>query len=156
MVTIVIPTCIVLATPDSLGWRLSAAIAWLPLTVGCALVGLGLVLMGRTIRLFAVVGKGTLAPWDPPRRFVVRGPYRHVRNPMISGVLFVVLGEAIALGSLPLVAWFVVFLAINATYIPLYEEPRLLRRFGDDYAEYRRHVRRWLPRVVAWGGPSGR
>lgn len=156
MVTLVIPACVVLATGDPLGWGLPAATAWVAPAIGGAIGGFGLVIVVRTIRLFAVVGQGTLAPWDPPRRFVARGPYRHVRNPMITGVLFVLLGEAIALGSWPLLVWFAVFFAINATYIPLYEEPRLARRFGDDYDEYRRHVPRWLPRVIAWGGPSAR
>src|SRR5215208_1937963 len=94
---------------------------------------LGLLLMYQTISLFANVGEGTLAPWDPPRNFVVRGVYRYVRNPMISGVLFILLGEATLLGSLPLLAWFLVFFAVNATYIPLLEERQLARRFGGEY-----------------------
>jgi Phospholipid methyltransferase len=73
--------------------------------------------MYRTIRLFARAGQGTLAPWDPTRRLVIQGPYRYLRNPMISGVLAVLIGEAVLLGSPPLAAWFAVFLAANAALV---------------------------------------
>jgi protein-S-isoprenylcysteine O-methyltransferase Ste14 len=97
--------------------------------------------------LFARVGEGTLAPWDPTRKLVVRGPYRHVRNPMITGVLAILLGEAALFGSWPLLVWAFGFFALNAIYMPLVEEPGLVRRFGDDYVRYRRNVPRWLPRL---------
>jgi protein-S-isoprenylcysteine O-methyltransferase Ste14 len=83
---------------------------------------------------------------------VVQGPYRHVRNPMISGVLGVLLGESALLGSLPLLAWSGVFWLANAVYIPLVEERGLEDRFGDDYRAYREHVPRWLPRLSPWQG----
>jgi protein-S-isoprenylcysteine O-methyltransferase Ste14 len=91
-----------------------------------------------------------LAPWDPPRRLVVRGPYRYVRNPMISGVVLVLFGEALVLLSRPHLWWALVFLGINAVYIPLVEEPMLADRFGGDYQEYRRNVPRLLPRLRPW------
>jgi protein-S-isoprenylcysteine O-methyltransferase Ste14 len=152
MVTIVVPALLVVRSGGMTlgGWGLLALVA------GVALVGLGLFLMARTIALFATVGKGTLAPWDPPRRLVVRGVYRHVRNPMITGVLSIVLGEALALGSMPLLCWFVLFLPLNAIYMPLVEERMLLRRFGGDYAEYRRNVPRWIPRLRPWDGGGRR
>jgi protein-S-isoprenylcysteine O-methyltransferase Ste14 len=106
--------------------------------------------MAATIRLFVTVGRGTLAPWDPPQHLVVRGAYRHVRNPMISGVLFVLLGESLLTASLPLFAWFLAFLVVNSVYIPLSEEPGLVRRFGDDYLAYKRNVPRWVPRLKPW------
>ena len=68
---------------------------------GVALLLTGLALFASSLRRFATEGEGTLAPWDPPRRLVVRGPYRHVRNPMISGVVFVLFGEAAILLSGP-------------------------------------------------------
>lgn len=119
---------------------------------GVALLGVGLVLFAASLRRFASEGEGTLAPWDPPRRLVVRGPYRFVRNPMISGVVFVLFGEAAVLVSRPLAVWALGFLALNAIYIPLMEEPMLEARFGDSYAAYRRHVRRFLPRLRPWDG----
>lgn len=108
--------------------------------------------MAWTIRLFVSQGRGTLAPWDPTSRLVVAGPYRHVRNPMISGVLCVLLGEAALFGSAPLVLWFGIVLGVNAVYMPLVEEPGLVRRFGADYESYRAHVPRWLPRLTPWSG----
>jgi len=118
--------------------------------LGVASLGVGLVLFAASLRQFAVRGKGTLAPWDPPKHLVVEGPYRYVRNPMISGVLFVLFGEALVLQSWPHGCWALIFLFINLVYIPLFEEPQLERRFGDSYVEYRRHVRRLLPRLRPW------
>jgi protein-S-isoprenylcysteine O-methyltransferase Ste14 len=117
--------------------------------------GLGLLIAGLTLfvaslRRFATEGRGTLAPWDPPRELVVRGPYRYVRNPMISGVLLVLVGEGLVLRSRAHLLWACVFFAINAVYIPLLEEPTLERRFGERYREYRRHVPRLVPRIRPW------
>ena len=123
-------------------------VAWWPLSLlGAVLIALGVVLIAQTVALFATVGDGTLAPWDPTERLVVRGPYRRVRNPMISGVLCVLLGEALVFGSLALLAWWAFVFAINAVYFPLVEEPGLQRRFGADYEAYRAAVPRWLPRL---------
>jgi protein-S-isoprenylcysteine O-methyltransferase Ste14 len=119
-------------------------------TAGLLLLVIGLFLFAASLRRFATEGKGTLAPWDPPRRLVLHGPYRYVRNPMISGVLFVLFGEALALNSKAHFAWAVLFLAMNVVYIPLFEEPQLAQRFGADYAEYCRNVPRLLPRVRPW------
>jgi protein-S-isoprenylcysteine O-methyltransferase Ste14 len=118
---------------------------------GLALLGLGLFLFAASVLRFATEGKGTLAPWDPPRAFVVRGPYRFVRNPMISGVILLLFGEAAALLSPAHCAWAAGFLALNLVYIPLVEEPQLERRFGESYREYCRHVRRFMPRLRPWG-----
>jgi protein-S-isoprenylcysteine O-methyltransferase Ste14 len=121
--------------------------------IGCLL--LGAALFGASLRRFAGEGQGTLAPWDPPRRLVVQGPYRFVRNPMISGVIFLLFGEALVLVSRPHAGWAAAFLALNLIYIPLVEEPRLERRFGDPYREYRANVRRFLPRLRPWHPPRG-
>ena len=122
-----------------------------------ALVLLGLVLMIACIRLFIRVGQGTLAPWDPTRRLVVAGPYRYTRNPMISGVLFILVGEAILLGSPALTLWAALFFTGNHFYFQWSEEPGLAKRFGEDYQPYRTHVPRWLPRPFPWTpGPNPR
>ena len=120
---------------------------------GLAVLVVGLTLFLASLRWFAVDGRGTLAPWDPPRRLVVSGPYRFVRNPMISGVLFVLVGEALLLRSAPHGVWAGIFLGVNLLYIPLIEEPELAARFGDDYRDYCRSVPRLLPRATAWRGP---
>ena len=117
---------------------------------GLILGVIGLVLFAASLRRFATEGEGTLAPWDPPRRLVLHGPYRYVRNPMISGVVFVLFGEALILISRPHFTWALTFLALNFIYIPLLEEPQLKRRFGEDYIEYRRNVPRLIPRLTPW------
>jgi protein-S-isoprenylcysteine O-methyltransferase Ste14 len=123
---------------------------WPLVALGVVLLAIGLTMFVWTVALFAGVGRGTLAPWDPPTKLVVRGPYRLVRNPMISGVLFVLLGEAALFDSPALLVWAAVVLAINATYFPLVEEPLLRDRFGADYDDYAAHVPRWLPRPRPW------
>jgi protein-S-isoprenylcysteine O-methyltransferase Ste14 len=119
-------------------------------TVGLGLVLIGLSLFVSSLRRFAGDGKGTLAPWDPPRHLVIRGPYRYVRNPMISGVVFVLFGEALMLLSGPHFQWALIFLLINFIYIPLFEEQQLKARFGEAYIEYCRHVPRLVPRLRPW------
>jgi protein-S-isoprenylcysteine O-methyltransferase Ste14 len=121
---------------------------------GVVVLGVGLVLFASSLRRFATEGQGTLAPWDPPRQLVVRGPYRFVRNPMISGVVLVLCGEAALFVSRPHAVWALAFAAINLVYIPLFEEPRLAARFGDAYREYCRHVPRLLPRLRPWSPPD--
>ena len=108
---------------------------------------IGAALFVGTVYLFATAGRGTLAPWDPPARLVVRGPYRFVRNPMITGVLLILVAEALFFRSMPVGVWAAVFFVINAIYLPLFEEPGLERRFGDDYRQYKRDVPRLLPRL---------
>jgi protein-S-isoprenylcysteine O-methyltransferase Ste14 len=116
-----------------------------------AIVGaIGLALFASSLYWFARHGRGTLAPWDPPRRLVVGGPYRYVRNPMITGVIFLLIGEALVLRSAPHGWWALLFAGINAVYIPLIEEPMLEGRFGEDYKTYKRHVRRFIPRRTPW------
>jgi protein-S-isoprenylcysteine O-methyltransferase Ste14 len=152
MVLLVIPGTILWRGGfDTLGlWRsVPSSKVILPI-IGMICIGVGLLLMVATIRLFVTVGQGTLAPWDPPQHLVVRGVYRHVRNPMISGVLFVLLGEALLTASQPLFGWFLIFALINAIYIPLLEEPGLVHRFGDEYRTYKRNVPRWIPRWRPW------
>jgi protein-S-isoprenylcysteine O-methyltransferase Ste14 len=132
-------------------WRLSRPdepTFWL----GAACLAAGLTLMTLTIRLFAIEGRGTLAPWDPTRRLVVRGVYRNVRNPMISGVLFNLAGEALLLRAPVLAGWLALFFGVNALYLPLVEEPGLERRFGEEYRRYKRGVPRWIPRLRPWHG----
>ena len=117
---------------------------------GIFLLVIGLTLFVTSLRRFATEGKGTLAPWDPPKELVVRGPYRYVRNPMISGVVLVLFGEGLVLFAPALLDWAVTFLAVNFVYIPLLEEPMLVARFGESYEEYRRNVPRLIPRVSPW------
>ena len=119
--------------------------------LGALLVIAGMMLFVATNHLFITIGLGTLAPWDPTRKLIVRGVYRHVRNPMITGIMAILLGESLLTASLPLFLWFSLFLLTNLIYVPLVEESLLLKKFGDEYDEYRRNVPRWLPRLGGSG-----
>jgi protein-S-isoprenylcysteine O-methyltransferase Ste14 len=154
---VIVPMIILVGTEQpGVGWDIEGALAVVPVLIGISLIATGFALWIWTVRLFARIGRGTLAPWDPTRRLVVDGPYRHVRNPMITAVFAVLVGEAVTFGSLALGIWAVAFLAINSAYFLLSEEPSLERRFGDEYRAYREHVPRWLPRRTPWTGPRER
>src|SRR5687767_6319646 len=130
-------------------WAVTSALA-LPMRVlGAALLLAGILLFSWCLSLFARVGKGTLAPWDPTQRLVAVGPYRYVRNPMITGVATILAGETLLIGSRILAVWMALFLAINYAYFVLFEEPGLERRFGAPYREYKARVPRGLPRRPA-------
>ncbi len=121
-----------------------------PLVAGLILISLGLYIMARTIAGFFEIGKGTLAPWDPPRKLVVIGMYAHVRNPMILGVIIIVVGESLAVSSLPIFGFAAFAFLLNTFYFIFSEEPGLEKRFGEEYREYKRNVPRWLPRWKPW------
>lgn len=150
-VTILVPVWIAGRSPAALlPVRAPDMSRWAMLALAVVSAIVGLVLFSTSLRRFATEGEGTLAPWDPPRHLVVRGPYRYVRNPMLSGVVFVLIAEALFLDSQPQFVWAGIFAAANLTYIPLIEEPGLRRRFGAAYDEYARHVPRLIPRVRPW------
>ncbi|MGZ4780004.1 MAG: methyltransferase family protein [Thermoanaerobaculia bacterium] len=123
---------------------------WACMIAAAGLFVVGALLFVTSVALFATRGRGTLAPWDPPARLVAIGPYRYVRNPMISGVLVIITAEAVLLRSPVHFAWVAIFLALNLIYIPLVEEPQLETRFGEQYTEYKRNVPGLLPRWRPW------
>jgi protein-S-isoprenylcysteine O-methyltransferase Ste14 len=144
---VLLPGTVTVAIPALLLWLGGANVQPATAVAGAVLVAAGLVLVIWTARLFVKVGRGTLAPWDPTSRLVVLGPYRYVRNPMITGVGLILVGEALFFRSWWIAIELAVFLAVNAIYFPLVEEPGLRRRFGAEYEEYCSRVPRWLPRV---------
>jgi protein-S-isoprenylcysteine O-methyltransferase Ste14 len=109
----------------------------------------GIVLMLWCFGAFARIGRGTPAPVDAPRRLVVRGAYRVVRNPMYVGALLILVGEALFWQAPGLVLYAAAFWLACHLFVVGYEERSLGRRFGDDYAGYRATVPRWLP---SWPG----
>ncbi|WP_162946699.1 isoprenylcysteine carboxylmethyltransferase family protein [Ruegeria sp. EL01] len=126
-------------------WPFGASVGTrLQLAVAVMLAVPALVLAAYTMKLFVRDGHGTPAPWDPPQRFVVSGPYRFVRNPMLSSVILMILAEAVALNSPLLLGWALVFFLLNTLYFIFIEEPGLERRFGEDYRKYKAAVPRWV------------
>jgi len=112
---------------------------------GAAIVVLGGILVVACVVSFALIGKGTPAPYDPPRRLVVRGPYRWVRNPMYWGAALALGGAALFYQSVALFAYALLFLVVMHALVLGYEEPTLRGSFGSEYEEYCRRVSRWLP-----------
>src|SRR5688572_12838288 len=121
-------------------WPTDTALAVAGHALGVLVILAGVALAGWCIVLFARVGKGTLAPWDPTSRLVAVGPYRYTRNPMITGVATTLVGQAAFTGSRLIALWAITFIAINHLYFVFVEEPGLERRFGASYAEYKAAV----------------
>ena len=96
---------------------------------------------------FAVAGRGTPAPIDPPRMLVARGLYRYVRNPMYLGISSILLGEALLFLSRTLLEYAAGVFGLFFLFVLLYEEPALRSKFGADYERYRQNVPRWIPRL---------
>ena len=112
---------------------------------GMVLGGAGAALALSCILVFALRGKGTPAPFDPPRRLVATGPYRVVRNPMYIGASSALAGAALYYQSVALVAYVAAFLLITHLFVIVYEEPTLRRMFGQDYEAYCAKTGRWWP-----------
>jgi len=103
-----------------------------------------------TTYLFKRFGKGTLAPWHPTQKLVILGPYRYCRNPMITGVLMILAGEAFFFNTIPILIWTVMFFCVNTAFFIFKEEPDMLQRFGAPYEDYKKQVPRWIPKLRAY------
>ncbi|MBZ5595544.1 MAG: isoprenylcysteine carboxylmethyltransferase family protein [Acidobacteriia bacterium] len=142
--TILVPGTVAVVIPRNIAWDATAptlysSIGFLPLALGVA------------IYLwcawdFATAGQGTPAPVDAPKRLVVRGLYRFVRNPMYVGVLLILLGESLAFRSTRILIYAALVFVFFNLFVLLYEEPALKRKFGASYEEYLNKVPRWIPR----------
>lgn len=119
---------------------------------GLAVIGLGAALLLWCVRDFYVAGKGTLAPWDPPRRLVVVGLYRFSRNPMYLAVLIVLAGWAVTFRSGALTVYAAALAAAFHLRVLLYEEPTLARRHGESWKRYKAAVPRWIVPARRRGG----
>jgi protein-S-isoprenylcysteine O-methyltransferase Ste14 len=128
-----------------------------PRVLPLSLMIAGGLIMLRCIWDFAWTGRGTPAPFDPPRRLVIRGLYRWVRNPMYLGMGLFLLGEALLLPQITRGLLAVIAVAgVSVTlFVMVYEEPVLRGKFGADYETYCRHVRRWIPRLTPFDKASG-
>lgn len=146
VVLVLIPGTVTLYIPARIleaGGRRAApdlSIASMP---GACLVLLGAFVLLRCVWDFFAAGRGTLAPFDPPRDLVVRGLYRVTRNPMYNGVIAMLAGEAWLFRSVPLLQYALLMLVIFHVVVVTYEEPMLTAQFGESYRAYRRAVPRW-------------
>lgn len=94
---------------------------------------------------FTFAGRGTPAPFDPPKEMVVRGLYRYVRNPMYVAALLVLTGEAILFESVLILIYAAIVFSVFHLWVFFYEEPTLRRKFGESYEKYCMKVSRWIP-----------
>jgi len=117
-------------------WRF---LGFLPLSVGLAFLLV-------SVWHFAVTGKGTPAPIDPPKKFVAKGFYRTVRNPMYVGGLLILGGEADLFHSWAVVLYALAVFSATHLFVVFYEEPVLKKKFGASYKSYCKKVPRWIPR----------
>lgn len=118
--------------------------AWQVGGIALAVGGAGLALW--CVGTFVRVGRGTPAPFDPPRRLVVAGPYRFVRNPMYLGAGLALAGAALYYASWWLVAYLGLLFLASHLFIVFHEEPALRRSFGAEYRDYCGVVGRWVPK----------
>jgi protein-S-isoprenylcysteine O-methyltransferase Ste14 len=115
--------------------------------VGAFLMALGTAVAITCVASFVARGRGTPAPFDPPARFVVSGPYLWVRNPMYVGGLAMLVGFGLWHGSASMLLFAGLLFILVHAFVVLYEEPQLEGRFGEPYREYKRTVRRWALRL---------
>ena len=132
-------------------WRMEPASPSLRAT-GAVLIALGAAFLLHAFARFVIEGLGTPAPVAPPRRLVVGGVYRYVRNPMYLAVGATIVGQALLFGQPGLLVYAGAFGAAVFCFARLYEEPTLAAQFGPRYEAYRRAVPGWLPRVKPWRG----
>ena len=129
------------------GWEARSPAVWLPVRmIGIVLIAAGASVLLAAFLRFVLEGVGTPAPVAPTQRLVVGGLYRYVRNPMYLAVMATIVGQALLLGRLLLLAYAACFAVAVSAFVRWYEEPTLRRRFGDEYEEYRRSVPGWWPR----------
>jgi len=143
--TVLVPGTVGVYLPLLLAGERSPA-GGLPGLAAAAVLAAGGALYAWCVWDFATFGRGTPAPIDAPRRLVVHGPYRAVRNPMYVAVLAVILGQALLLRAPSLLLYGAVVAACFTLFVRLYEEPTLRRTFGAEYEAYAARVGRWLPR----------
>ena len=120
---------------------------WLGLVPICLGIWLGI----WSVTLLITRGEGTPAPWDPPQRFVLAGPYQVIRNPMMLGVFAVLLGEAVLAESVAILFYLCLVAGVVCWYVIAIEEKGLEARFGDAYRVYKERVPRWVPQLLRKG-----
>ena len=114
-------------------------------TIGIILMCVGGTFALLCLSMFVIRGNGTGAPFDPPREFVVFGPYRYVRNPMYIGGMIMFVGFGLYEQSISILLFSLIWLLLVHLFVLFVEEPGLEKRFGDSYREYKRSVNRWIP-----------
>ena len=149
-VLITIPLLIFLFTRNSYSYYLVSPHNFL-FYVAMFFLALGLLLAIWSVRTFYTEGgEGTPGPWRPVSNLIISGPYRYVRNPMILGVVGLLLFESALFTSTPLLLWAIVFFVGNIIYFKTFEEKELIKRFGSDYEDYKNKVSMFFPKFTPY------
>lgn len=133
-------------------WHFAPPLFPIARVLGAALIVAGLPILLDSFARFALQGLGTPAPVMPPKRLVVTGFYRYVRNPMYVAVTALIAGQGLLFGSVTVLEYGAIVWAGFFLFVVAYEEPALGEQFADEYKRYRANVRRWLPRITPWRG----
>ena len=149
-VIITIPLLIILFTRNSYSYDLANSHNFL-FYVAMFFLALGLLLAIWSVRTFYNKGgDGTPGPWQPVSNLVISGPYRYVRNPMIIGVINLLLFESALFASIPMLLWAIVFFICNIVYFKNIEEKELIKRFGAEYEDYKNKVSMLFPKLTPY------
>ena len=149
-VLITIPFLIFLFTRNSYSYYLANPHSFL-FYIAMLFLALGLLLTIWSVRTFYTRGgEGTPGPWRPVSNLIISGPYRYVRNPMILGVVDLLLFESALFASISLLLWAIVFFVGNIIYFKTFEEKELIKRFGADYENYRNEVPMLFPKFTPY------
>lgn len=144
MNTAIIPGVLLFLFPDAAFRHSPAVVNLIALCLALPIFATGLMLAARAVWLFVKRGGGTLAPWDPTCMLIAADIYRYTRNPMKLGLFLMLIGECVLLRSVAVAIWTASFIAANAIYIRVSEEPGLRNRFGAHYDAYCTSVPRWI------------
>jgi protein-S-isoprenylcysteine O-methyltransferase Ste14 len=139
---VALPGVVAFILPISIG--ISSGLKSRYLALAAVPLCLGIFLLLWCVREFYIAGRGTLAPWDPPRNLVITGPYRVSRNPMYIAVIAILVGWCVLWDSRTLVIYTVLFLCAVHLRLLMFEEPWAARQFGAQWQRYRARVPRWL------------
>lgn len=139
---IALPGVVAFALPIAIGTSAGRPVEHLPLAIAVLVAGTALLVW--CAREFYVAGRGTLAPWAPPKHLVVTGPYRLTRNPMYVGVVAILIGWTVLWGSRALAIYTLVVMAAVHVRVRVAEEPWAARHFGAEWQAYRARVPRWF------------
>jgi len=154
---VVAPGTLVVLVPFWIsGWRVAPPLVGFVgfRVLGALLMAAGLPVLLDSFARFALEGLGTPAPIAPPERLVVTGLYRHVRNPIYVAVTSLIVGQALFFGDVRLLEYGLGVWAFFHFWVLGLEEPGLRAKFGAEYLDFCAHVRRWIPRLKPWRGPS--
>jgi protein-S-isoprenylcysteine O-methyltransferase Ste14 len=120
-------------------------------------LGISIVLLGASVRVWSTkhIGRRIVSMKKKGKMLVRTGPYAIVRNPLYIGNILIATGLSILSELIWLVPFLLIYFFLLNHFVVLYEEKKLLTRWGDEYQTYLNEVPRWVPRVRERHGIKG-